>query len=293
MTISKAIDPARVGLSKSLMCSPCERKGFYSETVRDPEGRRLSFPLPERVTFGSAVDEAVGYLVYRDLNGDVEPDWTDEQFADIVGNDARIIGMHAAERALGWPLVTDRDTFELQVANAVKLYCTSPDGLARIRSLYPERLRIQGENGQSIKAGDIIGTPDFLTDASVVDVKTWGRNDGAKKFWRSAEMGIYAWLVTSIDGTMPRRLAYQAYVRVSKPYWTWLEITDEAEIAALVSMGRETAAHWRGLLEIGRPELFPTDTYYCGDCPFRDPMPDHGHDGCAVGRLVPRTEEAE
>jgi hypothetical protein len=293
VTISKAIDPARVGLSKSLMTTPCERQGYYKETVRDPDGRRLSFPLPERVTFGTAVDEAVGYLVYRDQHGDVDPDWNDEQFADIVGNDARIIGMQAAEAALGWPLVTDPDTFGVQLANAIRLYFTSDDGLDRIRALYPERLRIQGENGHSIKAGDVIGTPDFLTDASVVDVKTWGRNDGIKKFWRSAEMGVYAYLFAAIDGELPKRLAYQAYVRVSKPYWTWLEITDEAEIAALVSMGRETAAHWRGLLELGRPELFPTDVYYCGDCPFRLPMPEVGHDGCAVGRLVPVTEEAE
>ena len=48
----------------------------------------------------------------------------------------------------------------------------------------------------------------------------------------------------------------------------------------------------RGLLELGRAELFPTDTYYCSDCPFRLPMPEVGHDGCAVGRLVPLTEEA-
>jgi hypothetical protein len=27
VAVSKAIDPARVGLSKSLMTSPCERKG--------------------------------------------------------------------------------------------------------------------------------------------------------------------------------------------------------------------------------------------------------------------------
>lgn len=288
MTISKAIDPARVGLSKSLMTSPCERKGFFSETVRDDNGRRLSFPLPERVTFGTAVDEAVAYLVYRDMR---EPDWPEFDFADVVGNDARIIALQAAEKAQGWPLVTDPDTFAQQVNNAISLYLSQPDGIARIRALYPEHVRIQGNDGQSLRAGDVIGTPDFITDASVIDVKTWGRNDGVKKFWRSAEMGVYAYLFASIDGELPKRLAYQAYIRVSKPYWTWLEVTDEAEIAGLVSMGRETAAHWRGLLEIGRPELFPTDTYYCGDCPFRDPMPDYGHDGCAVGRLVPRTEE--
>jgi hypothetical protein len=280
MTISKAIDPARVGLSKSLMTTPCERQGFYKETVRDDNGRRLSFPLPERVTFGTAVDEAVGFIVFHDRE-------QREMLFDPAG-----IGLAAAKAASGWDLVPDPDVFAVQVRNAVELFLTQPDGLARLRALYPERLRIQGDEGKSIRAGDVIGTPDFLTDASVVDVKTWGRNDGAKKFWRSAEMGVYAYLFTAIDGAFPKRLAYQAYVRVSKPYWTWLEITDEAEIAALVSMGRETAAHWRGLLELGRAELFPTDTYYCGDCPFRLPMPEHGHDGCAVGRLVPLTEGA-
>lgn len=281
MTISKAIDPARVGLSKSLMTSPCERRGFYSETVRDENGRRLSFPLPERVTFGTAVDEATSYIVWQDAHG--EP-WTQE--------DALRIALDAAHGALGWPLVADPDVFGVQVRNAISMFVTGSDGLERLRSLYPENLRVQGDNGHSLKAGDVIGTPDFLTDHSVVDVKTWSRNDGARKFWRSPEMGVYAYLFASRDGEMPRRMAYQAYIRVAKPYWVWLEITDEAQIAQLVSLGRETAAHWRALLEIGRPELFPVDTTYCGDCPFRLPLPEHGHDACAVGRLVPVDEEA-
>ena len=102
--------------------------------------------------------------------------------------------------------------------------------------------------GVSVSALEAKVTDPAVADASVVDVKTWGRNDGIKKFWRSAEMGVYAYLFTAIDGAFPKRLAYQAYVRVSKPYWTWLEITDEAEIAALVSMGRETAAQLRALV---------------------------------------------
>jgi hypothetical protein len=65
-SVSKAIDPKRVGMSKSMMTSPCERKAFFGETVRDAEGRRLSFPMPERVTFGTAVDEAVAYIVWHD-----------------------------------------------------------------------------------------------------------------------------------------------------------------------------------------------------------------------------------
>ena len=278
MTIGKRIDPARVGLSKSLMTSPCERKGFFSETVRDANGRRLSFPLPERVTFGTAVDDATAYILHHDRSD--EP-WLVE--------DAIRVGMDSAREAKGWPLVTDPETFEVQVTNAVGLYCSQPDGLARIRALYPENVRLQGDNGRSLRAGDVIGTPDILTDRRVIDIKTWGRNDGERKVWKSPEMGLYAYLFTAESGALPETVVYQAYIRVSRPYWTWIEAEATTE---LVDFGRETAAHWRALLEIGRPELFTTDTTYCGDCPFRAPMPEVGHDGCSVGRLVPMEKAA-
>jgi hypothetical protein len=276
--IDKRIDPARVGLSKSLMTTPCERKGFYGETVRDANGRRLSFPLPERVTFGTAVDDAVAYILHHDRSD--EP-WLVE--------DAVRVGMDGAKAQKGWPLVTDPETFEVQVTNAVSLYCSQPDGLARIRALYPENVRLQGDDGRSLRAGDVIGTPDILTDRRVIDVKTWGRNDGERKVWKSPEMGLYAYLFAAEAGAIPETVAYQAYIRVTKPYWTWIEVAASVE---LVDFGRETAAHWRALLEIGRPELFTTDTTYCGDCPFRQPMPEVGHEGCAVGRLVPIEEKA-
>jgi len=275
MTISKAIDPGRVGLSKSLMTSPCERKGFYSETVRDADGRRLQFPMPERVTFGTAVDEAVGYIAFNDTRGFK---WSAAA--------AVALGLTAAREAKGWPLVQDPETFELQVKHAIDLYLVSDDGLQRLRRHYP--VRVQGDDGRSLKAGDVIGTPDFLTPNGPVDVKTWSRNDGIKKFWTSPEMGIYGFLWTAQDGSYPERLAYQAYVRVAKPYWIWLEVTDPDEIARLVDFGRATADHWRALLEAGHAELAAADTRFCGDCPFRDPLPEVGHDGCAVGRLVPR-----
>jgi len=277
-SVSKAIDPKRVGMSKSMMTSPCERKAYYGETVRDAEGRRLSFPMPERVTFGTAVDEAVAYIVWHDRQGDL---WSIEQ--------AIRVGLDAAEGQKGWDLITDKESFGIQVTNAVTLYVNSADGLARIRSLYGERLTLQGNDGESLKAGDVIGTPDFKTDRRVGDLKTWGRNDGEKKFWRSPEMGLYAYLYTAENGALPETVFYQAYIRVNKPYWLWLEIPATTD---LVEYGRETAAHWRGLLELGRPELFPTDTTFCGDCPFRQALPEFGHEGCAVGRLLPVIEEA-
>jgi hypothetical protein len=175
------------------------------------------------------------------------------------------------------------------VRNAIRLYVESPDGLERIRSLYGENLRLQGNDGQSLRAEDVIGTPDFITDRRVGDLKTWGRNDGEKKVWRSPEMGLYAYLYTAESGALPETVFYQAYIRVSKPYWTWIEVDASSE---LVDFGRETAAHWRGLLELGRPELFPTDTASCHDCPFKQALPEYGHEGCAVGRLLPVEEIA-
>lgn len=277
--ISKAIDPARAGLSKSLMTTPCERKGFYSETMRDANGRRLSFPMPEKVTFGSAVDEAVTYIVYHDREG--EP-WQLE--------DALALGLDTArgKDPRSWALVEDPEVFAIQVENALSLYLDQTDGLARIRALYPENLRLQGDNGRSLRAGDVIGTPDFLTDRRVVDLKTWARNDGGKKMWTSPEMGVYAYLFAAESGAIPETVAYQAYIRVNKPYWTWIEAPGTS---ALIEYGRETANHWRALVEAGRPELAAPNPVFCGDCPWAQPIPEVGHDGCAVGRLMP-VEEA-
>jgi hypothetical protein len=279
VTISKAIDPARVGISKSLMTSPCERKGYFSETVRDSNGRRLSFPLPERVTFGSAVDEAVTYLV-----------WTDREGRDWTVDEAVRLGMVAAERALGWPLVEDQLTFRVQLTNAINLYVTSDDGLQRIQRLYGEGLRLQGNDGETLRSEDgVIGTPDYITDRRVGDLKTAARNDFARKVWRSPEMGVYAYLFASTNGAIPETVFYQAYIRTQRPSLVWVE---EPATSELVAYGQATADHWRELLAIGRAELFPTSIDFCGDCPYRLPMPEYGHDGCAVGRLVPSKEGA-
>jgi hypothetical protein len=279
VAVSKAIDPARVGLSKSLMVSPCERKGFYSETVRDGNGRRPSFPMPERVTFGTAVDEAVSYILFHDRDG---TPWTPEVAIET--------GLARARASLGWSLVADPDVFELQVGNAIKLYVSQPDGLERVRTLYDEGLRLQGDDGETWRAGDIIGTPDLSTSLRVGDVKTWSRNDGPAKFRTSPEMGVYAYLFAQRNGgAIPDTVFYQAYVRVSKPYWLWLE---QPGTAALVEYGRETAAHWRALMAAGQPELAAPNTKFCADCPFREALPEFGHEGCSIGRLFPVEEVA-
>lgn len=287
LAISKAIDPARVGISKSLMTTPCERKGFLSETVRDKKGRRLSFPMPERVLFGAAVDEAIGYIAFHEKR---QTEWTREE--------AHRIGVHRArEMEASEPI--DWETFDLQVSNAVVQFVehgfgkdriVRPGPLAWLREHIAEPgFLIQGNDGETLRADDVIGTPDFMC-CSVIDVKTTGARYNESKFVRSAEMPVYAHLYTEFhEGTLPRSLIYLAYIRVTKPYWDVFEVPASSNHVAL---GRIHAAHWRAALESGNPDLFSFDSAFCGECPFAQPIPEVGFTGCSVGLLMPREEVA-
>lgn len=287
---SKEIDGARVGLSKTLMTTPCALKGYYGERVRDEHGRRLRFPMPERVTFGSAVDEAILYILWHDRDG---LPWD-------VGT-AVAMGMSRATTAEGWRLVPDMEAFHTQLDNAIWSYTTSPDGLVRMQALYGEGLLLQGNDGESLRAGDVIGTPDAMTSRRVIDVKTWGRRKAdparlgdelaaAKTVWGGVEMAIYAYLFAKQNGEVPESVAYQAYIRSARPYWLWVEAPGTPE---LVGYGAATARRWRALLAADDPDLFTPDTTSCHDCGYRDALPQYGHDGCHVGRLLPvlTTEE--
>lgn len=263
---TKAIDPARIGLSKSLMTSPCQRKGFYGETVRDESGRRIRSAMPERVHFGSAVDSAHAYIVESIRDG---RSWSARLASDL--------GMVAVEDK-EWAEEPDWEVFELRVRNAIDLFVSQPDGLSRIDAT---GIRIQGDNGRSLSTEDVIGTPDYLlADGSVLDVKTSGRVYSPAKFIESAEMPIYAYLAASESGVIPPRLIYQVYVRTMKPYWQWLEVPGTS---AHVALGRYHAAHWRKGLALGDADLFAVDLKFCGDCPFAAPLPEYGFAGCAVG----------
>lgn len=271
----KTIDPARVGISKSLVCTPCERKGWYGETVRDAHGRRLRFPMPERVTFGQAVDSAHAAIVAAAR--------ADEPYSVAMGVAA---GMDRLDSPSSGPI--DVDLFEHQLTVAMTRFLAEPDGLARLPL---PGIRIQGDDGRSLGFGDAIGTPDYLLgDLSVVDVKTSSRRYGPDKFYRSPEMGFYAYLVAgAFDGVIPPRLAYQVYVRSAQPFWQWIETPGTAD---LVALGAQHLGHWRALMAAGRVELAAIDTTFCGDCPWRAPLPEYGHDGCPVGSRVPVEEVA-
>jgi hypothetical protein len=274
-TIDKAIDPARVGLSKSLMVTPCERKGFYGETVRDADGKRLRFAMPEKVHFGSAVDSAHLEIVYAASQGK-EPDL---DLAIEKGMERARRGVVRADRLDGvrGPAAQRHDPVH-------PLGERSGAHTARGHPL-PRR-----ERRSSLHADDVIGTPDYLLgNGSVLDVKTTARKYSPSKFWQSAEMPIYAYLAAAENGVLPPKLIYQVYVRNVKPYWDWLE---QPGLAGLIALGKAHAAHWRALL--AQPvELASFDTTWCGDCGFRDAIPEVGHNGCAVGQSIPVAEALE
>lgn len=291
--IDKGIDRSRVGLSKSLMTSPCERKAAYGEWVRDEKGARLDFPMPERVLFGSAVDEAVTFILYHELNDSI-----------YAPSAAVKTGIDAVTRKKGWELIEDRATFRVQVENAVDLYLRpheaqdpenprgrimADDGLARVLAISAENVRLQGDNGRTLRAEpDLIGTPDIITDRRVVDIKTSGKRYSVAKFRQSPEMPVYTELYAAEFGVLPEFLAYQVYVRVTKPYWQWIEVPASSRH---IELSRLHAARWRKGLATKDIDLFAFDPGFCAECPFANPIPEVAFEGCPVGLLV--NEEAQ
>lgn len=271
MTIALPKPPT---LSKSLMTSPCQRRGWYSEHIRDAQGHKIRFPMPAKVIFGAALDAMHLELVWAAKEGK-EPD-----LALAVDK-----GMERA-RKKDTTEVIDWSVFEVQLRNAGHLFLIQPEGLAKIPL---EGLRFQGVDGAKIEAQDIVGYPDYSwPDGSLMDVKSSGNGKYSdSKFWRYAEMPVYALLTAMQDGTIPPRLIYQVYVRNMKPYWQWIEVTGTA---ALVSLGRAHAEHWRAILA-AEVEATAFDTTFCADCGFRKPIPEVGHVGCAVGMAIPVQEE--
>ena len=274
---SKAIDPGRVGISKSLLTTPCERKAYFGEVVRLPDGARMRFPMPARVHFGRAVDRIHADIVYAAATGNW-PNLSDvREWTEAAVEEAR--QSYADE---GWTEEVDLDEFGAEVGRSIDLFRTQPDGFERLKP-YLEGIKVQGDDGRSLRAGDVIGTPDYILPDGILDVKTAERRYYPDKFTESAEMPIYAYLYREEFGRAPDRLAYQVYVRIQKPYWQWLELPGSD---ALADLGGRIADSWRKRLVIRDEDVFATDRRFCGDCPYVNPIPEVGFDGCTVGQLA-------
>ncbi|MCC6311336.1 MAG: hypothetical protein IT345_10520 [Trueperaceae bacterium] len=238
--------------------------------------------MPEKVTFGRAIDAMHAYII--EMERDRGPGyWTITMAAALA--------MAAAEDdADSWALVEDKDTFAVQVSNALSLFASQPDGLARMRTRITPDLRIQGDNGRSLTHDDLVGTPDYYDEQGPIDVKTAARSYNASKFHQSAEMPVYALLWSAENGgEVPPLLAYQVYVRKSRPEWQWLEVPGTA---AHIELGRLRANRWRKGLANGDYDLFAVDLNFCSDCAFKNPMPEVAHGGCAFGLAAEASHDA-
>jgi hypothetical protein len=281
--ISKAIDPKRTGISKSLVTATalCNRKGWFSEHIRQADGSRLPWIVPERVLFGSALDEAILFIAY---NVRENLRWTK---ADAVAE-----GMLAVLGKKHEPGI-DFGIFEAQLRTAIDLFEIDVLGLGGeggqpIVDFHGAYL--QGLDGESMRIGDLVGTPDFVISGKtresgrtlILDLKASARAKSARDL-RSAELAFYAWLwATHTKGELPD-VGYLTYARTAKPRYQLL--TGPADPGHLF-LAEEYVKTTRAVVARTRQEEVGFNPAFCGGCEWRKPNAEVGFEGCSIGLLV-------
>ena len=278
--IGKAIDPKRVGISKSAIVATnlCNRKGWFGERIRDADGRRLSVPMPERVLFGVALDEAIQHVMWNAREGH--------------GAGPAIL-VEAIEEGLGSmasrPGAEDLDAFAIQeeLARAVLLFQQNvlPELVTEKEALW-----LQGMDGESLRSGDgqYIGTPDITVlgdKPAILDVKSSTRSKSARDLY-SAEMAHYAALYHELWGALPA-IGYLTWVRTVKTEPRWQVLIGQAttEHLVLASSYREAT---KAALAADSPAQVGFNTALCGSCEWKIARPELGFSGCAIGQSVDR-----
>jgi hypothetical protein len=288
-TISKAIDPKRVGISKSLVTSTalCNRKGWFNEHIRTADGSRLPLIAPERVAFGSALDEAILFIAWHIREG---LPWRE--------SDAVAEGLKAALGRKHQPNI-NWEVFEVQLRNAVAIFRADVlnDTVPDSRPLVDFRgSMLQGLDGESLRVGDLIGTPDFIINGDtrpngrtlILDLKASSRAKSERDL-RSAELSFYAWLWSvHTSGELPD-VGYLTFARTAKPRYQLL--VGPADVGHLL-LADEFVKTTRAVIAAKRQEDVGFSTSFCGSCEWRKPNPEVGFDGCSIGLLV-AAEETE
>lgn len=291
--ISKAIDPKRTGISKSLITSTalCNRKGWFSEHVRMADGSRVPLIAPERVAFGAALDEAILFIA-QSIRDDGR--WT-------LG-DAHALGVKAAlarphEDGIDWEKFADDLTI------ALELFAYDVLGMPNGTPLIDFRMSLlQGLDGESIRVrtgtyGDVVGTPDFIIAAEtrpngrdlVLDLKSSARMKSEKDL-RSAEMSFYAYLYAQKWGGDLPSVGYLTYVRTKTPKFQILVGDATGEHLRIAEEYLKTT---RFVVARESQEEVGFSTSMCRSCEWRKANPTVGFAGCSVGLLVSDGEEEE
>lgn len=282
--ISKAIDPARTGMSKSVIVatSLCARKGWYSEAIRDDQGRRVSVPMPERVLFGTALDEAVQVLNFNVREGvPVTPELLEEAIQEGLGAMASRPGAEDLD-----PVLIEGE-LEAALAGYVE------DVLPVLRERYGDGLkglRLQGNDGESLRSGDFIGTPDMLfvgDNPAVWDVKSSPRSKSNRDLY-SAEMAHYAALYLDVFGALPT-VGYLTWVRTTRSVPKWQVLgTNATPLHLALATAYRTAT--KVALDSPVVDSLPFNTAMCGTCEWKVNRPEINFGGCLIGQAVEELE---
>lgn len=276
--ISKAIDPARVGISKSALTSSaiCMRKSYYAEKVRDSEGRRVPLKMNEPILFGKAVDAMTLYAVAGQRAGET---WTDEEAIDY--------GISDAQKSS--PADINPESFREEMTLAMTGFRPYLEALM-LRAGDGGKVWLQGWDGESLRSGDLIGTPDIIVESSrddepptVIDVKT-GKRRKTEADLIGVEMGYYAHLYRAVRGHAGvLRVAYLSWSRTKNPAWYYVEKEVE-ENQERVAQSQLTAL--RHALASDTVEAVAFSTTYCASCQYAKPQPTHNFAGCEVGLAI-------
>jgi hypothetical protein len=191
------------------------------------------------------------------------------------------------------------DVFEVQLRTAVALFRadvlndTVPDSQPIVD--FRDSL-LQGLDGESLRVGDLIGTPDFIISGKhrpngrtlILDLKASSRAKSERDL-RSAELSFYAWLWSfHTQGELPD-IGYLTYARTAKPRYQLL--VGSADVGHL-QLADEFVKTTRAVIAARRQEDVGFSTSFCASCEWRKPNPEVGFDGCSIGLLV-AAEETE
>ncbi len=274
--ISKAIDPARTGISKSALTSStiCMRKSYYAETVRDPDGRRVGITMNEPILFGKAVDAMTLYAIAA-VRGNHS--WTHEEAISYGISDAQPSS----------PADIDPESFREEMTLAMTGFTPYLHALLQRRG-DDGQIWLQGWDGESLRANGLIGTPDIIVESrteppTVIDVKT-GKRRKTEADLNGVEMGYYAHLYREVRGhSGVVRVAYLSWSRTKNPAWYYVEkeVEESHETIALAQLRALKSS-----LESKSADSVAFSTTYCASCQYAKPQPSHNFDGCEVGLAV-------
>jgi hypothetical protein len=278
--ISKAIDPARVGLSKSTIvaASLCQRKAWYGERIRDAAGRRISVPMPERVLFGVALDNAVQHMLWNVREG--------LEFTYELLDEAVLEGLAAMDGRPGSEEL-DADAVREELEEALGRLFT--EAIPNLPPITKGVMLFQGMDGESLRFHDLIGTPDILClapHAAIIDVKSSPRRKSERDLM-SPEMAHYATMYLELFGQLPV-VGYLTWVRsYSTRGWQFISMR---ATPAHVTLAHEYRTATRAVVDTPKVATLGFNAQFCGSCEWKQARPELGFMGCEVGQSVEKLE---